>query len=123
VIELIIIAVLSVLSILLLATTVATKIRHKKSLELMAQALIDRSAMLEEIERLNFIVNNSSDLNDGFIGFLSQSREEAFAYISDVQLAIESLKMSMELEDSAMIDSSYNKLISFLPSDSADVVE
>ncbi len=89
----------------------------------MAQALIDRSAMLEEIERLNFIVNNSSDLNDGFIGFLSQSREEAFAYISDVQLAIESLKMSMELEDSAMIDSSYNKLISFLPSDSADVVE
>jgi biopolymer transport protein ExbB/TolQ len=122
VIELIIIATLSVLSILLLALNAVSKIRHKKSLELVAQALIDRSAMLEEIERLNFIVDNSSDLNDGFIGFLSQSREEAFAYISEVQSVIESLKMAMELEDSIMIDTSYKKLISFLPSDDQDVV-
>jgi hypothetical protein len=122
-IELIIIAALSVSSILFLALAVASKISHKKSLEIIAQVFIDRSAMLEEIERLNFIIDNSSDLNDGFIGFLSQSREEAFAYISEVQSVIESLQMAMELEDSAMIDASYKKLISFLPSDDQDVVD
>lgn len=122
-IELIIIATLSVLSMILFALAIASKLRHKKSLELMAQVFIDRSVMSEEIERLNFIIDNSSDLHDGFINFLSQSREEAFSYISEVQLSIESLQMAMELGDETMINQAYTKLISFLPSENQDVVD
>ena len=89
----------------------------------MAQLIIDRTAMSEEINRLSYIVDNSSDLNDGFVKFLSESREEAFSYISEVQQALEYIKIAMELKDDVMISDAYNKLISFLPSDSADVVE
>ncbi len=116
-VEIIIISILSISLTISLAMLVSSNIRNKKSLESIAQLFIDRSAMSDEIERLNFIVNNSSDINDGFVKFLSESRELAFEYISEVQLAIESLKIAMELNDETMISESYKKLISFLPSE------
>jgi hypothetical protein len=121
-VEIIIISILSISLTISLAMLVSSNIRNKKSLESIAQLFIDRSAMSDEIERLNFIVNNSSDINDGFVKFLSESRDLAFEYISEVQLAIESLKIAMELNDETMISESYKKLISFLPSENQDVV-
>lgn len=122
-VEIIIISILSISLVISLAMLLSSGIKNKKSLESIAQLFIDRSAMSEEIDRLNFIVNNSSDINDGFVKFLSESRDLAFEYISEVQLAIESLKISMELNDEAMIGESYKKLISFLPSENQDVVK
>lgn len=122
-VEVIIISILSISLVISLAMLLSSGIKNKKNLESIAQLFIDRSAMSEEIDRLNFIVNNSSDINDGFVKFLSESRDLAFEYISEVQLAIESLKTSMELNDEAMIGESYKKLISFLPSENQDVVK
>lgn len=122
-VEVIIISILSISLVISLAMLLSSGIKNKKNLESIAQLFIDRSAMSEEIDRLNFIVNNSSDINDGFVKFLSESRDLAFEYISEVQLAIESLKISMELNDEAMIGESYKKLISFLPSENQDVVK
>jgi hypothetical protein len=121
-VEIIIISILSISLTVSLAMLLSFNIRNKKNLESIAQLFIDRSAMSEEIDRLNFIVNNSSDINDGFVKFLSESRDLAFEYISEVQLAIESLKIAMELNDENMISESYKKLISFLPSENQDVV-
>jgi hypothetical protein len=121
-VEIIIISILSILLTVSLAMLLSSNIRNKKNLESIAQLFIDRSAMSEEIDRLNFIVNNSSDINDGFVKFLSESRDLAFEYISEVQVAIESLKITMELNDETMINESYKKLISFLPSENQDVV-
>jgi hypothetical protein len=100
----------------------ARSLRHRKIMETMTQLVLDRAAMSEEIDRLNYVVDNSSDLNEGFVKFLSESREEAFSYISEVQMAIESIKMAMELDDNTMINDAYNKLISFLPNENPDVV-
>lgn len=122
-VDVIIISILSISLVISLAMLLSSGIKNKKNLESIAQLFIDRSAMSEEIDRLNFIVNNSSDINDGFVKFLSESRDLAFEYISEVQLAIESLKISMELNDEAMIGESYKKLISFLPSENQDVVK
>ena len=122
ILDLIAISSLSVLLVFLSALLLASKLKQRKSLETMAQLLIDRSAMSEEIDRLNYIVENSSDLNDGFIKFLSESREEAFSYISEVQQALEYIKIAMELKDDIMISDAYNKLISFLPNENPDVV-
>ena len=122
ILDLIVVSSLSVLLVLLSALLVASKLKERKSLETMAQLLIDRAAMSEEINRLNYIVENSSDLNDGFIKFLSESREEAFSYISEVQQALEYIKIAMELKDDIMISDAYNKLISFLPNENPDVV-
>ncbi len=121
-VEIIIISILSISLTVSLAMLLSFNIRNKKNLESIAQLFIDRSEMSEEIDRLNFIVNNSSDINDGFVKFLSESRDLAFEYISEVQLAIESLKIAMELNDENMISESYKKLISFLPSENQDVV-
>ena len=122
ILDLIVVSSLSVLLVLLSALLVASKLKQRESLETMAQLLIDRAAMSEEINRLNYIVENSSDLNDGFIKFLSESREEAFSYISEVQQALEYIKIAMELKDDIMISDAYNKLISFLPNENPDVV-
>lgn len=121
-IELIIIAILSVSNVVFISVAIASKIKHKKTLETTAQVFIDKAVMTEEIDRLNFIIDNSSDLHDGFIAFLSESREEAFSYISEVQSVIESLQIAMELGNDSMISESYKKLISFLPSENQDVV-
>jgi hypothetical protein len=120
--EILIISALSISLIVSLAILAANSIKNKKNLESIAQLFIDRSAMSEEIDRLSFIANNSSDINDGFVKFLSESRDVAFDYISEVQLAIESLKTAMDLDDAALISDAYEKLKSFLPSESQDVL-
>ena len=122
IIDIAIISFLSVLSVILTSLMAARSLRHRKIMETMTQLVLDRAAMSEEIDRLNYVVDNSSDLNEGFVKFLSESREEAFSYISEVQLAIESIKMAMELADYTMINDAYNKLISFLPNENPDVV-
>jgi len=122
IIDIAIISFLSVLSVILTSLMAARSLRHRKIMETMTQLVLDRAAMSEEIDRLNYVVDNSSDLNEGFVKFLSESREEAFSYISEVQMAIESIKMAMELDDNTMINDAYNKLISFLPNENPDVV-
>lgn len=123
ILDLIIISILGVMLMVSTAAAAAVSLKHKRSLALIAQLVIDKTTLLEELSKANFITENSSDLNDGFIKFLSESRDMAFEYISDVQASIESLKISMELNDEAMIGESYKKLISFLPSENQDVVK
>ena len=123
IIDLVVVSSLSVLLVFVSALLVVGRLRERKQMGIIGQLFMDKSAMSDELERLNYIINNSSDLNDGFIKFLSESREEAFSYISEVQQAVEYIKMATELQDKTMIDDAYNKLISFLPSDSPDVVE
>lgn len=102
---------------------VVLKLRNTKLLSQIAQLMLDKQAILEELDRASFISNNSIDIENGFIKFLSESRESAFEYIEDVQTAILNLKDAMESGDEDQITESYNKLINFLPSDSASVVE
>lgn len=122
VLDLIAMASLSVLLIIFFALMVSSKLRHKKTISVVTQLLVDRVAMSEEIERLTFIVENNSDLQDGFTKFLSESREDAFAYILDVQEAIAFIKYAMDLGDDEQINEAYARLISFLPNESPDVV-
>lgn len=68
---------------------------------------IDR--MVEEIDLL------SMKESDGFVKFLSDSREWAFNYIEEVQSAIESLEVAMESEDNQKIRDAYTELLKHLP--------
>lgn len=52
---------------------------------------------------------------EGFIKFLSESRQWAFDYIEDVQASIQNLKASMDSDDADKIDQAYKNLITFLP--------
>jgi hypothetical protein len=122
-IELIIISVLSVILILVSSVLVLDKMKYRKLLQTSVQLVLDKSAMSDEIDRLSFLANNSDELNDGFVKFLSESRDMAFEYISEVQSAIERLKNSMDLGNEDSISQSYQELISFLPAENHDVVD
>lgn len=122
ILDLIIVSILGAMLMVSTAAAAAVSLKHKRSLAVITQLVIDKSALLDELSKANFIAENSTDLNDGFVKFLSESRDLAFEYISDVQASIESLKIAMDLRDEVMINESYAKLISFLPSESQDVV-
>ena len=122
ILDLVIVSVLGVMLMVSTASAAAISLKHKRSLAVIAQLVIDKTTLLDELSRANFIAENSSDLNDGFTKFLSESRDMAFEYISEVQESIESLKRAMDLRDETMITESYTKLINFLPSENQDVV-
>lgn len=52
---------------------------------------------------------------NGFTKFLSESRDEAFKYIEEVQSAIESLKLAISSKDDKKIKEANEKVLSFLP--------
>ena len=52
---------------------------------------------------------------DGFVKFLSDSREWAFNYIEDVQTSIQGLIKAMSVNDKEKILEHYNELQRFLP--------
>lgn len=101
---------------------VVLKLRNIKLLSQVAQLVIDKQAILEELDKSLFISNNSADIENGFIKFLSESRDSAFEYIENVQLAISNLRIAMQSGDENQISVAYNNLIELLPSDSTDAV-
>lgn len=92
------------------------KIRYQKAMSEITQLTIDKSAMLEEIDRLHFIQENSVDIENGFIKFLSETRESAYSYIEEVQTIIVQLKNAMDNNESdEVIADLYEQLMSFVP--------
>lgn len=121
-INLIALAITSFTSIVLLAILIRTKLRLNKSIEMSTQLWVDRTALQEELDKLAFINSNSTDIENGFIKFLSESRDQAFAYIEGVQAAIQDLENAMQTGEEPKIAIAYINLINFLPSDTQDVV-
>jgi hypothetical protein len=58
--------------------------------------------------------------SEGFVKFISESRDWAFEYIEDVQQALVAYDIALSMDDAKVRNDAYNKLISFLPND--DVV-
>lgn len=52
---------------------------------------------------------------NGFTKFLSESRDEAFKYIEEVQSAIEDLRSAMHSKDDKKIKEACEKVVLFLP--------
>jgi hypothetical protein len=115
-----------IIASLVLALTIAAlfllllKIRNRRLILTVAQLIVDKNAIADELDKVSFLSNNSIDIENGFIKFLSQSRDSAFQYIEDVQKNISELQSAMESGDDDRIDASYNKLISLMPSGSPD---
>ena len=69
--------------------------------------------------RLEEVANNQDlkTADNDFLKFVSDSRNEAFEYIEQVQYAILNLKSAMELGGDEGIDTAYHNLINYLPKD------
>ena len=101
------------------AIRVRVKARHLNA-EL-AQVRVDNVIFLEQLEKLVAERDvKTVEETDGFLNFLSNSRDWAFDYIEDVQQALRAYDIALSTDDAKLMNEAYTKLISFLPND--DVV-
>lgn len=123
-VDLIIISALSVLLLLSVSYTVVLKVKQDKLLNSIAQLWVDQQELLKEIDRLSSLTPDGTESSPGgFLRFLSESRDVAFKYISEVQLAINTLDFEMKRGNEEEIAKAYEELMSFLPNESPDVVK
>jgi SPX domain protein involved in polyphosphate accumulation len=83
----------------------------------LTQAYNDIDILSTRLSEVAESKNISEIPENDFIKFLSDSREDAFGFITNVQETILELKTATEAKDSELESSAYNKLISFLPND------
>lgn len=100
---------------------IALSIKNRRLTARATQATIDRMAATEMLYNLIDERQNASvEQTDGFIKFISESRDWAFTYIEDVQQALMVYDVALSTDDAKIINEAYKKLLSFLPED--DVV-
>ncbi len=105
------------------ASFISLYFKYKKVLKDFVQSEIDKYILLEQVEKANQEINTLKiQETDGFLKFISESRDWAFSYIEDVQKTIERLHTAMEASDEAKITEAYAELVKFLPSKNPDVV-
>lgn len=93
---------------------IAFGINSRKQAAEIVQLNIDKIALLRQLEKaLNEKDNQSLEQTDGFVKFLSESRDWAFDYIEKVQSSIQKLKTS--IESGYATEEEMLELFSFLP--------
>jgi hypothetical protein len=94
--------------------------------KLMADALqlaVDKVTIMEKLSELSVVNQTKSvEQTDGFLKFVSESRDWAFDYIEAVQDAIREYDIALSNHDATAMNDAYNKLIDMLPEDD-DVVK
>jgi len=80
------------------------------------QLTLDKAILITEFAKVLEKQNNQSiEETEGFLKFVSDSRDWAFTYIEDVQQAIQAYDVALSTDDAIVINIAYKKLISFLP--------
>ena len=122
-IEVMIIAILFFVAFVSFAAMIRARLRNIKLTATISQLIVDKQTLGDELDRLSFISSNSVDIENGFIKFLSETRETAYEYIQDVQTSISELKDAIESGSEENIAVAYKKLIDFLPSSSTGMID
>lgn len=114
---------ISVIIILLFIGNLISFLKTRKLSNIIIQFEIDRMALIDQLTKLSeYSQSLEIKQTDGFLKFISESREWAFGYIEEVQEAIVELHGAMESSDTGKIQEAYNRLIKFLPNTNPDMV-
>jgi hypothetical protein len=107
------------------------RLKNKRLTSMAAQAEIDRLAVYAQVQEILKREAERSESGDGFVKFVSQSRDWAFEYIEDVQRDLSLLKSFIDdngispktVAQTNGLNKILNKLIDHLPKDgkAADV--
>lgn len=87
--------------------------KWKKAIMHVAQLFLDNDALSKKLDMAN--LENSKEANEGFIKFLSDSREAAFEYIENVQQSVQNYLVAVESGDNDAIITARMELFSYLP--------
>lgn len=120
--EVILIVLVSIIVLLLIANNVRLFLKNRKVLEALIKSFLERDALENMIKEQALAEEKPIDQTEGFIKFLSESREWAFNYIENVQDEITKLGAVLEeaksqTKDAALkrILAEYEELKKFLP--------
>ena len=118
VVELVIYVLVAVTITLLFFSIVKLVLSNRKLFARAVQAEMDRIMTMIELEKLTAEKNAQAvEKTDGFLKFISESREWAFSYIEDVQEAIKEYDDALSKNDPHLMNAAYKKLIDMLPED------
>jgi hypothetical protein len=100
---------------------IALLIKNRRLTATATQATIDRMAAMDMLYKLMDEQDGSEvEKTDGFLKFISDSRDWAFDYIEKVQDAITAYDDALSKNDAVAMNEAYKNLLSMLPQD--DVV-
>lgn len=110
---------------LLFFYTIATFFEKRKMIYVNAQLAADKLILEKKINELVLEKEKSAlSQNDGFVKFISQSREKAFEYIEDVQASLYELKLirnalesELKPEDLELLRNTIDNVLEHLPSE------
>ncbi len=109
--EIILIVLVSIIVLLLVANNFRLFLKNRKMLETLIQSFVERNALEEMIKTQSLSEEKPIDQTEGFIKFLSESREWAFNYIEDVQQEIVRFGEILSKANSLTKDNSLNKVL------------
>ena len=110
----------------LLFLSISFIIKNVKNVRQIVQLNVENAALAKRIEELkNEVASQKLTSTDGFIGFISQSRDMAFTYIEDVQKDIAELKdyfdkngLNLNVGQAEEFSQRIEKIFDYLPENS-----
>lgn len=107
----------SIFIVMFVATLIANlrvTYKNRKLRDQILQLGLDKAMLLENMDK---IAGNKNPIEqtEGFLKFVSESRDWAFKYIEDVQEAIENFNHAVASKNDEQIEIALNNLKSFLP--------
>jgi hypothetical protein len=103
----------SVLTVFLASAVFFFRSRYRKMVMSVAQLILDKKSLEKRLDMA--YLENSKEANEGFIKFLSDSRQAAFDYIENVQKSIQNYLSAVESQDQDGIVTARMELFSHLP--------
>lgn len=111
--EVIIIFLASLIVLGILVDDVRLRVSRKRLINSILQLTLDKATLQAELKE----ANAPEPGTEGFIKFLSESREAAFTYIEDVQGALNRYLDALTKDDKEQIEVSRMELFSYLPNE------
>lgn len=97
---------------------ISLRVRLTKTMSQLIQSKADNMILSQKLGEA--LAEKSLADNEGFVKFLTTSRDWAFEYIEAVQNKIKALQDAMESGKEAGIDSAYKELVNMIPEDGKD---
>ena len=110
--------VYSIIVVALVIDNVIIRLKRRKLVASSLQLILDKSTLIQKLADVED--KNSLENSEGFVRFISESRDWAFTYIEDIQEALTEYDNALSLADARLINEAYKKLIDYLPNE--DVV-
>jgi hypothetical protein len=119
IVEIIAFSIFIVIFVATLISNLRATYKNRKLRDQILQLGLDKAMLLENMDKISGR-NNPIEQTEGFLKFVSDSRDWAFKYIEDVQAAIQDFNLAIESKDDKKIESALNNLKNFLPDNEAE---